>query len=134
MEGPKELLENIIKSVIEITFSNKIEVEIKEDLTHRAIEIPKSIADVIGLKDGDVVRVKTEGIRALIFENVKVFVNNEITKKRFYINQYEAKATNLENGFIVEILDENEKGKIANKTKSEIPYRFEKDGIYIKLV
>ncbi len=89
---------------------------------------------MIGLKDGDVVRVKTEGIKALIFENVKVFINNEITKKRFYVNQYEAKAANLENGFIVEILDENEKGKIANKIKSKIPYRFEKDGIYIKLV
>lgn len=133
MENTKELLENIIRTVVECTFSNKIEVEIKEDLSLRFIEMPEYIAEVLGFKNEEIVKVKTEGIKAVIFENVKILVNKDIVKKRFFINLNEARAANLENEFIVEILKE-EHTNLNRKTKDEISYKFEKEGIYTKLI
>ncbi len=133
MENSKELLENIIRSVVECTFSNKIEVEIKEDLSLRFIEMPEYIAEVLGFNNEEIVKVKTEGMKAVIFENVKILVNKDIVKKKFFINLNEARAANLENEFIVEILKE-EHINLNKKTKDEISYKFEKEGIYTKLI
>lgn len=133
MENSKELLENIIRSVVECTFSNKIEVEIKEDLSLRFIEMPEYIAEVLGFNNEEIVKVKTEGMKAVIFENVKILVNKDIVKKKFFINLNEARAANLENEFIVEILKE-EHTNLNRKTKDEISYKFEKEGIYTKLI
>lgn len=133
MENSKELLENIIRSVVECTFS-KITAFIPSVLTLTISSLLKPNTSAIYSGISINLRDKSSFIStSILFENVKILVNKDIVKKKFFINLNEARAANLENEFIVEILKE-EHINLNKKTKDEISYKFEKEGIYTKLI
>ena len=56
-----------------------------------------------GLKDGDIVKVKTEGIRAVIFENVLVRVGDTHALE-MHVDIEEGNAAGAKNGDLVELI------------------------------
>lgn len=87
LEGPKGRLE-LSEGVI---------------LAHRHIHLSDEEAKEMGFQDKDVVKVKVEGIRGLVFDNVIVRVNRDY-RKDFHIDTDEANAAGLKNGDLVEIM------------------------------
>lgn len=97
----------------------------------RFITMAKDIAEFLGYKNGDIVKVSTEGIRSVVYENVKIIFGNE--NKKFHIDLDEANASDLKNGDIVEIQTEV-KDKNSKKKKEKISYKFVKDGLFTKIL
>ncbi|MEA5051085.1 MAG: phosphate propanoyltransferase [Oscillospiraceae bacterium] len=69
----------------------------------RHLHLSDAQAAVYGLKSGDVVRVRTAGERAVIFENVRVRVSKDFDME-LHFDFDEANSTGLRNGDIVEIV------------------------------
>lgn len=69
----------------------------------RHIHMSPEDAEAYGLRDGQIVKVKTSGPRAVIFENVLVRVHPEFALD-LHIDTDEANAAGLKNGDVVEII------------------------------
>lgn len=114
---------------------SKGEILLKNGVSVRArfITLPKDIAEYLGYKQGDIVSVKTDGLRKLIYENVKIFIGD---KKRFYLDLDEANAANLKNRNFVKIIKSSNELDVSSKEKlsEEVSYKFEKDGLYTKIL
>lgn len=84
----------------------KGEVEIDEGviIASRHIHMHTDDADKFNLKDKDIVCVKTEGERSVIFNNVLVRSHPNF-KLEMHLDTDEGNAANLKNGDLVEILD-----------------------------
>lgn len=147
MKSSKDLLEKIIREVLEEKFSKKIEVELVQNritlennnfIKAAHIFISEDMAKILGYEDGEVVNIKLLSDKN-IYKNVQIIVDKKNNKKTFYLDAEIAKTLNLKSGDFVEIIKKNlnsEENKIGNKINSgkEISYTFEKDGIYTKLV
>lgn len=83
----------------------KGEVEIEEGVIVAARHIHMSTADAekFGVKDGDIVKVKTEGIRSLIFENVLIR-SGETHALEMHVDIEEGNAAGVKNGDLVELI------------------------------
>ncbi len=81
------------------------EVEIQEGVivAARHIHMHTSDAEKFGVKDGDIVKVKTEGIRALIFENVLIR-SGDTHALEMHVDIEEGNAAGVKNGDLVEII------------------------------
>lgn len=135
---PDEEIQEKIKE--EIKKDNKVkivgpngEIVLENGVSVRArfITMAKDIAEFLGYKNGDIVKVSTEGIRSVIYENVKIIFGNE--NKKFHIDLDEANASDLKNGDIVEIQTEV-KDKNSKNKKEKISYKFVKDGLFTKIL
>lgn len=147
MKNSKDLLEKIIREVLEEKFSKKIEVELVQSrialennnfIKAAHVVIPEDMASILGYEDGEIVNVKLL-TNENICKNVQIIVDEKNTKKRFYLDAEIAKSFNLKSGDLVEIVEkesDSENNKSGNKINSgkEVSYTFEKDGIYTKLV
>lgn len=112
---------------------SKGEIILKNGVLVRAryITLPSEIAEFLGRKKGDVVSVKAEGLRAITYENVKIFCGD---KKRLHLDLDEANAGDLKNGSIVEILKIGTTNiNSKEKESKEVSYKLEKDGIFVKI-
>lgn len=69
----------------------------------RHIHMHTSDAERFGVKDGDVVKVKTEGIRALVFENVLVRCGDTHALE-MHVDIEEGNAAGVKNGDMVELI------------------------------
>jgi len=69
----------------------------------RHIHMSTSDAEQWGVKDGDLVRVRTTGIRSLVFNNVKVRLNDEYITE-LHLDIEEANAAAIKQGDLVELL------------------------------
>jgi len=69
----------------------------------RHIHMTPADAERYGVKDGDMVRVRTGGPRALVFEQVMVRVSPKF-RLEFHIDTDEANAAGLKNGELVKLL------------------------------
>lgn len=83
----------------------KGEVAIPEGViaAERHIHMHTSEAEAFGLKDKDIVQVKVDGHRGIIFDNVLVRVHPEFALE-FHVDVDEGNAAGLQNGQEVEIL------------------------------
>jgi putative phosphotransacetylase len=57
----------------------------------------------LGIKDGDMVSIRSHGDRGLVFNNVKVRVRDDFATE-FHIDVDEARAGNIKNGEFVELI------------------------------
>lgn len=87
LEGPKGRI-NIPEGVI---------------VAQRHLHLHTSEADKLGLKDKEYIKVKTEGQRAVVFENVLVRVSPKY-KMDLHLDTDEANAAGLKNGDLVTVL------------------------------
>lgn len=124
--------ENIDNEVRVVGTNGEISVKNGTLIRERFIILPNKVAEYIDLKNNDIVSVKTQGVRSLIFENVRVLVKDE--EKKFYIDCDEANAALLKDGSIVEIIKNEEKLKTNKNLDKKDGYKLEKDGIYTKIV
>jgi len=69
-------------------------------LAERHIHMPQNIAEKIGLKDRQMVKVRTEGKRKVIFENVLIRVSPDFVLE-MHVDTDEANASGVENGDMV---------------------------------
>jgi len=69
----------------------------------RHIHMNSLDALALGLKDGDAVSVKTTGERSVVFNNVKIRVNQGFTTE-IHLDTDEANAANIKNGDLVQIM------------------------------
>ncbi|WP_353894513.1 phosphate propanoyltransferase [Proteinivorax hydrogeniformans] len=83
----------------------KGQVELKEGaiIAQRHIHMHTSDAEKLGLKDKQLVSVKTEGKRSVIFNNVLARVKDSFALE-FHIDTDEANCAELKNGELVEII------------------------------
>lgn len=83
----------------------KGEIELKEGVivAARHIHMHTSDGERYGVKDGDIVKVKTEGIRAVIFENVLVRVGDTHALE-MHVDIEEGNAAGAKNGDLVELI------------------------------
>jgi putative phosphotransacetylase len=83
----------------------KGEVEIEEGVivAARHIHMHTTDAEKFGVKDGDIVKVKTEGIRALIFDNVLIR-SGETHALEMHVDIEEGNAAGVKNGDLVELI------------------------------
>ncbi|NLW22111.1 MAG: phosphate propanoyltransferase [Tissierellia bacterium] len=83
----------------------KGEVELKEGVivAARHIHMHTSDGERFGIKDGDIVRVRTEGPRAVIFENVLVRVKDDFALE-MHVDIEEGNAAGVKNGDLVELI------------------------------
>lgn len=83
----------------------KGEVDLKEGVivAARHIHMHTDEARELGLKDGDVVKVKTNGARALIFDNVLIR-SGEGHKLEMHVDIEEGNAAGVKNGDLVSII------------------------------
>jgi putative phosphotransacetylase len=72
-------------------------------IAQRHIHMNEEDAEKFGLKDKDIVRVRTKGERAVVFENVLVRVRNDFVLE-LHLDTDEANAAGLTNGEEVEVL------------------------------
>lgn len=72
-------------------------------VSKRHFHLSPADAEKLGLKDKDIIRVKTEGERALIFENVVVRVRSDFFMD-LHLDTDEANAAGLKNNDLVTIL------------------------------
>lgn len=70
----------------------------------RHIHMDEEDAKKIGVKDKDIVSVKTKGERAVILENVLCRVNKNYSLE-FHVDTDEGNAANLKNGDLVEVIE-----------------------------
>jgi putative phosphotransacetylase len=75
-------------------------------LAHRHIHMDKQIAEENGYSKGQAVRVKTEGIRAVVFENVLISVGGK--GMVMHVDIEEGNAALVKNGDMLEILSDGE--------------------------
>jgi putative phosphotransacetylase len=71
----------------------------------RHIHTPKDMAEELGLADKQIVEVKVEGVRAVIFENVLIRVSDKFAWE-FHIDTDEANAAFVKNGDIATVVFE----------------------------
>lgn len=69
----------------------------------RHIHMHTKDAERFGVKDGDIVKVKTEGIRSLVFENVLVR-SGDTHALEMHVDVEEGNAAGLKNGDLVELI------------------------------
>lgn len=83
----------------------KGEVEIEEGIiiAARHIHMHTKDGEKFGVKDKDVVKVKTEGPRAVLFENVLVRVSDSFALE-MHVDIEEGNAAGVKNGDIVELI------------------------------
>lgn len=83
----------------------KGEVDLKDGVmvAARHIHMHTTDGEKFGVKDGDIVRVKTEGIRGVIFENVLVRVGEKFALE-MHVDIEEGNGAGAKNGDIVEII------------------------------
>jgi putative phosphotransacetylase len=83
----------------------KGEIEIKEGVivAARHIHMHTTDAEKFGVKDGDIVKVRTEGIRALVFENVLIRAG-ETHALEMHVDIEEGNAAAVKNGDLVELI------------------------------
>ncbi len=83
----------------------KGEVEIKEGIivASRHIHMHTTDGEEFGVKDNEIVKVKVEGPRGLIFENVLVRVNKAYALE-MHVDLEEGNAAGINNGDMVEII------------------------------
>ncbi len=83
----------------------KGEVELVEGVivAARHIHMHTSDAEKFGVKDGDIVKVKTEGIRSLIFDNVLVRAGDTHALE-MHVDIEEGNAAGVKNGDLVELI------------------------------
>jgi len=81
------------------------EVDLQEGIivAARHIHMHTSDAERFGVKDGDIVKVKTEGIRALIFDNVLIRCGDTHALE-MHVDIEEGNAAGVKNGDLVEII------------------------------
>lgn len=83
----------------------KGEVELKDGVmvAARHIHMHTTDGEKFGVKDGDIVKVKTEGMRAVIFENVLVRVKENFALE-MHVDIEEGNAAGVKNGDLVELI------------------------------
>lgn len=93
------------------------QITLKEGLicAARHIHMHTSDGEVFGLKDGDHVQVKVEGVRGLIFSNVLVRVSPKY-RLEMHIDLDEANAAEITNGQMGEIIGITSSSKTQSKT------------------
>lgn len=69
----------------------------------RHIHMHTTDGEKFGVKDGDIVKVKTEGIRSVIFENVLVRVRENFALE-MHVDIEEGNAAGIKNGDLVELI------------------------------
>ena len=90
---------------VELSFYQGGEIDLKEGviIAQRHIHMSPDDARSFGIKDGDIVKVKVAGKRALIFDNVMIR-SGPTHKLDFHIDIDEANAAELSQGDLVEII------------------------------
>lgn len=83
----------------------KGEVELEKGIivAARHIHMHTEDAERFGVKDGDIVKVKTEGIRSLVFENVLVRAGDTHALE-MHVDIEEGNAAGVKNGDMVELI------------------------------
>ena len=71
-------------------------------LAHRHIHMGKEVLEETGLKLGDAVSVKTEGIRSVVFNNVIIVAGGKGSV--MHVDTEEGNAAGVKNGDMVEII------------------------------
>lgn len=81
------------------------QITIREGLISAArhIHMHTSDAETFGVQDGDLVQVKVDGVRGIIFSNVLIRTSPKF-KLEMHIDQDEANAAGIKNGQLVEII------------------------------
>lgn len=69
----------------------------------RHIHMNTSESKLLGINDGDFVKVKTQGEREIIFSNVKIRIG-EAFRTELHLDSDEANAANIKNGDLVKII------------------------------
>jgi putative phosphotransacetylase len=80
-------------------------IELKQGcvVAKRHVHMTPADAEFLGIKDGEIVRVKTLGIRGLVFDNVVARVRADMALE-FHVDIDEANAAGIKNGDKVTIL------------------------------
>lgn len=81
----------------------EIELEDGVMVAARHIHMHTTDGEKYGVKDGDIVKVKTEGMRAVIFENVLVRVKENFALE-MHVDIEEGNAAGVKNGDLVELI------------------------------
>ncbi|MBZ2173660.1 phosphate propanoyltransferase [Schnuerera sp. xch1] len=83
----------------------KGEIELKDGVIVAARHIHMHTTDIekFGVKDGDIVKVKTEGIRSLIFENVLIR-SGDTHALEMHVDMEEGNAAAVKNGDLVKLI------------------------------
>lgn len=87
----------------------KGEVELEKGVivASRHIHMSPSDANEFGVKNGEFVKIKVQGDRGLVFENVRIRVNNDFALEAHFDIE-EGNAAGLKNGNLVELIKEND--------------------------
>jgi putative phosphotransacetylase len=81
----------------------EIEMEDGVIVAARHIHMHTSDGEKFGVKDGDIVKVRTEGMRAVVFENVLVRVKDNFALE-MHVDIEEGNAAGVKNGELVELI------------------------------
>lgn len=83
----------------------KGELELKEGVivAARHVHLHTSDGEKFGIKDGDIVNIKTEGVRAVIFKNVLARVGDTHALE-VHVDMEEGNAAGVKNGDLVELI------------------------------
>lgn len=85
--------------------AGEVEIEKGVIVASRHIHMSNEDAAKFGVKDKDIVKVRTEGPRGLIFENVLVRVKDSF-KLEMHVDMEEGNAAGVKNGDLVELIAE----------------------------
>ncbi|HSH37116.1 phosphate propanoyltransferase [Schnuerera sp.] len=83
----------------------EIDLENGTIVAARHIHMHTSDGKKFGVKDGDIVKVKTEGMRSIVFENVLVRVKDNFALE-MHVDIEEGNAAGVKNGELVELIKE----------------------------
>ena len=83
----------------------KGEIDLKDGLiiAARHIHMHTSDGEKFGVKDGDMVKIKTQGIRGIVFENVLIRIGEKFALE-MHVDIEEGNAAGVKNGDMVEIV------------------------------